>query len=210
VAARLIEVRRQYAVANEAVARLADADVTMPGKRKQRQLQIIATIALLAERYPNAFFVLGKQRKPLQVGIANHIEIDDVVRLTDLRWALGAYCCSPGYLRSFQAGVPRLDLDGNAAGIVTEAEADHARRKLDEVLARRQRKPQPQATAGTQLEQKRAAADPGRAIAAAVNVALDIAAEAQKRAAGDSTSQPKRITLADLKRAAARRRETAR
>jgi ProP effector len=113
------------------------------GKRKQRLLQTIATIALLAERYPRTFFVLGKQRKPLKIGIADDIMADGAIDSENLRWALGVYCNSPDYLRSFQAGAVRLDLAGNEAGIVTEAEADHARVKLAAVLARRQPQPSP-------------------------------------------------------------------
>jgi ProP effector len=206
--------------ANEAVARLADADVTTPvGKRKQRQQQIRATIALLAERWPKTFFVLGKRRKPLKIGLADDIAatVDGTVWPVKLHLTLRSYCASLGYLRNFQEGMPRLDLSGNEAGVVTAADVEHARAKLDEVLARRQPKPQPPATAGAQhheqkatpqaaLQPEHAAADPGRAIAAAVSVALDIAAEA-KRAA--PTSQPKRGDgFAALKAAAARRRET--
>ena len=53
----------------EAIAQPA----TPVGKRKQRQQQIIATIAQLAERYPKAFFLLGKQRRPLKIGIDGDI-----------------------------------------------------------------------------------------------------------------------------------------
>jgi ProP effector len=131
--------------------RQAEADVTMPtpiGKRKQRQRQIIATIAQLAERYPRTFFVLEKRRKPLKIKIAGDITatVDSAIRPVELRWALMRYCNSAGYLRSVQAGAAQLDLAGNEAGRVTADEADHARQKLDEVLARRQPKPKPAAS----------------------------------------------------------------
>ena len=120
-------------------------DTPVVGKRKQRLLQTVATIAMLAERYPKTFFVLGVQRKPLKIGIADDIVADGTIQSKDLRWALGAYCNSPDYLRSFQAGAARLDLNGNEAGIVTADEAEHAQWKLAAVLAKRQPKPKPAA-----------------------------------------------------------------
>ncbi len=107
--------------------------------------QANAMIMLLAERWPACFAVYEKRRKPLKVGIAGDIAatVDTAIRPTELRRALCTYCNAIGYLRSFQVGTARLDLAGNEAGIVTADEAEHARRKLDEVLAKRQPKPEP-------------------------------------------------------------------
>jgi ProP effector len=43
---------------------------------------------------------------------------------------LHSYCNSRGYLFACTEGTIRIDLDGNAAGTVSAAEAEHARQQL--------------------------------------------------------------------------------
>jgi sRNA-binding protein len=102
-----------------------------------------AAIAHLAVAAPKAFFTDPARRRPLKIGIADDIasKLDGAIRPQDLRRALGCYANSPGYLRSCVEGAPRFDLAGNEAGTVTADEAEHARQKLDAVLAKRQPKP---------------------------------------------------------------------
>lgn len=50
---------------------------------------------------------------------------------------LWAYTRTRRYLESLVEGVPRVDLDGNAAGIVTKQEAEHAKHRLKLLLQHR-------------------------------------------------------------------------
>jgi sRNA-binding protein len=172
--------------------------------------------------------VLGKQRKPLKIKIADDIEADDAIDPKDLRWALCSYCNSVGYLSSFQVGAARLDLTGAKAGIITADEAEHARRKLDEVLARRQPKPKPAASEKRERKaQPQQAAGIGREIGSQPGNTIALAqpggdeaghretgAREQQRSETKTSVQtrptaPKRDGFSALRAAAARRRESA-
>jgi sRNA-binding protein len=185
-----------------------------------------AAIARLADAFPATFFVGPARRAPLRIGIADDIAATGIVSLKELRYALISYCSGAGYLRSLKAGAPRLDLAGNEVSIVTAEEAEHAREKLDAVLARRKPKPAPQQQAAVDAQrydeakkkvvlekvqpqaERHAAADPDRVIAAAIGIALNTAAEVrkQKPAAAEPVRQPKGDGFAALKAAAARRK----
>jgi len=103
------------------------------------------TLQNLRERWPMAF---TDPPRPLMRGIA-----DQIAEHFRPRWAIGsdiwttwsyrhtragrALCAaleiwtkSPDYLRACTAGAPRIDLDGRAVGVVTEAEAEWAAQEL--------------------------------------------------------------------------------
>jgi ProP effector len=103
----------------------------MSGNGKKRRMAT-ATIAVLAERFPKCFAVSEGRRRPLKVGIAHdiHAAMPDSISPAGLFRALHRYTRSAGYLRHMTVGTERLDLDGNAAGIVTEADAAYAVAKL--------------------------------------------------------------------------------
>jgi ProP effector len=82
-------------------------------------------VATLIESYPHAFD--PRRRPPLKVGV-----FTDILAVTDcdpylLGVALRQWCGHPGYQRSLIRSPCRLDLDGNPAGAVTDAERTHAR-----------------------------------------------------------------------------------
>jgi sRNA-binding protein len=72
---------------------------------------------------------------------------------------LTLYCGSVGYLRNCEVGAERIDLDGDVTGVVTEAEAEHARVKLaaDTKKAATAATPQPPAERLSLADLKRAA-----------------------------------------------------
>jgi ProP effector len=72
--------------------------------------------------------------KPLKVGIRLDIEkrLPETSRRS-IRKALMRWCSQEPYLRAIVAGGPRLDLDGNPAGEVTQGERSHALRRLHAV-----------------------------------------------------------------------------
>src|SRR5262245_38464703 len=94
------------------------------------------------------------------------------------------YCGSEGYLERVRAGTWRVDLEGKPAGMVTADDERHAKEKRVATNAKRDKKPAvpiPQATSTAHSP-----------------------APAPKEG---SNPRPKRLSLADLREAARRRRE---
>src|SRR4029077_9408356 len=104
---------------------------------------IDAALARLTEAFPRAF-VLEKYRphRPLKVGIAVDIPARcPALTRRELGAALSAYAQRVMYLQGLVAGAARVDLDGNPAGEVSAADAEHAVARLAEILASRETKP---------------------------------------------------------------------
>lgn len=107
-------------------------------------------IAFLAERFPACFSAEGEAR-PLKIGIfqdlVERVQGEMSLSKTQLRSALRLYTSSWRYLYGIKAGATRVDLDGNACGVLDEQHVQHARQQLEEAKARVQ----------AQREQQRAA-----------------------------------------------------
>ncbi|RUO38326.1 RNA chaperone ProQ [Aliidiomarina shirensis] len=92
-------------------------------------------IAYLATQFPTCFTLEGEAR-PLKIGIfddlATRLADDEKVSKTRLRSALRQYTGSWRYLRGVKAGVERVDLDGNDAGLVEADHEEHAQLQLTE------------------------------------------------------------------------------
>jgi sRNA-binding protein len=87
-------------------------------------------IEALSEIYPRTFFVNGRLRQPLKHDIVQDIKADiaddpnSELRFYNIDETVAWYCTHVGYHKACSfAGTPRLDLNGNRAGTVTEAEA---------------------------------------------------------------------------------------
>ena len=101
---------------------------------------IHAALTRLAEWFPQTF-VLEKHlpHRPLKVGIAADILARcPVLTRRELGPVLGIYAKRVMYLQSLVAGAIRIDLDGNPAGEVSAADAEHAAATLAEILASRE------------------------------------------------------------------------
>ena len=83
----------------------------------------VAAIERLATLYPRTFFLLGRNRWPLKIGIFDDLVAAGVAEPGELELAFGLYCRSFGYRRAMRTGATRLGLDGGAAGTVS---AEHA------------------------------------------------------------------------------------
>ncbi|KAA5972712.1 RNA chaperone ProQ [Pantoea sp. M_9] len=96
-------------------------------------------IAFLAERFPHCFSAEGEAR-PLKIGIfqdlVERVQGEDSPSKTQLRSALRLYTSSWRYLYGIKAGATRVDLDGNACGVLDEQHVEHARKQLEEAKAR--------------------------------------------------------------------------
>jgi ProP effector len=92
-----------------------------------------ATIQLLAERWPKAFRTYQARRVPLKLGIDADIvaAVDGAVTLPELRAAMRSYVNNLGYLLASKEGAIRVNLDGNAVGVVSAEEAKWAAVRLD-------------------------------------------------------------------------------
>jgi sRNA-binding protein len=108
---------------------------------RKRKAAVLATVTLLAERFPAAFFTFEGQRRPLKIGIAVDIcEAVPEINKEHLQWALARYCMSPGYLRSLTSGMVRIGLAGDPAGTVTEEAAAKAVAMLAQVVTARRKR----------------------------------------------------------------------
>ena len=148
-----------------------------------------AVISLLAAKFPKCFAVPDTRRRPLKVGIDADLlaALDGTIRRTELIRALATYCSSDGYLERVLTGAGRVDLEGKPAGTVSADDEKHAKAK--------------QAGIRTRREAVMAAAITQAAASRAHGPALATRAE--------PGPGPKRLSLADLREAARRRREGA-
>jgi ProP effector len=152
------------------------------GFKRQHAAQLAgATIARLAKRFPACFHVYEARRRPLAIGIRQHLRhaLASEILPAELSLALRRYTGSVGYLRNMRRGAPRIDIDGQTAGVVTADEAQHAKDQL------------------AIMKQKRA-----ERILAPASAPAPAPASASAPA-----PQPKRSSLADLREAGRRRRE---
>src|ERR1700750_2797100 len=103
---------------------------------RKRKAAVLATVTLLAERFPAAFSTFEGQRRPLKIGIASDIcEAVPEINKEHLQWALARYCMSPGYLRSLTSGAVRVGLSGDGDGEVTAEAATKALGMLAQVIS---------------------------------------------------------------------------
>ena len=105
------------------------------------------TIAALSEFFPQCFHLFEQRRRPLKVGIRNDIKVvlGDTITDIELTYALRSYTSNRAYLSRLTAGTPRIDLNGEPAGQVTESDADYAAERLKRQTARQQEKTEPPA-----------------------------------------------------------------
>jgi ProP effector len=91
-----------------------------------------AIVELLAERWPNCFFVYERRRRALKIGIYLDVlaAADGAITPNELKLALRLYCSNRGYLLACREGAARIDLNGNAVGVVTNEEAKHCAARL--------------------------------------------------------------------------------
>jgi sRNA-binding protein len=99
-------------------------------KGKTSREERIQAMAFLRERYPNTFHAPGEE-KPLEVGIKGKLiaqvkdNLPQGVSLRAIYVALHYYCCTKEYKKARKTvGTPRLNLAGEVAGQVTEADLE--------------------------------------------------------------------------------------
>ncbi|QGZ31261.1 ProQ/FinO family protein [Stutzerimonas stutzeri] len=119
-------------------------DSTKPGTRKpspkakpREQDPAIEAIWRLQKRFPLAFPVNPAPKVPLKEGILKdaeqHLELLGISS-EQLKQGIAVWCRGSRYWASMTENAPRVDLNGEAVGVVTAAQALHARQQ-----AKRQR-----------------------------------------------------------------------
>ena len=145
------------------------------------------TIPVLAELYPQCFTAEKWQpHRPLKIGVHLDLIARGVLLPDECRALFLRYCFRLMYQRALAAGGARFDLDGNAVGEVAADEIEHARA----VVAQMEAKVLAQAEAARieKAERKR------------------VAKQAKPKAPPPDSPAPRRLGLADLKRAAVERK----
>jgi sRNA-binding protein len=96
-------------------------------------------IVMLCERFPHAFSL--KQRRPLKVGIHKDLlaALEDTIPRNELDGAMKYYVRGLSYLQSLVAGGQRIDLQGNEAGEISEADKQDAMHHLKRAEQRQER-----------------------------------------------------------------------
>lgn len=120
-------------------------------------------IVFLAQRFPLCFCAEGEAR-PLKIGIFQDLVErmlgeETSLSKTQLRSALRLYTSSWRYLHGVKPGAERVDLDGNACGVLEEQHVEHARQQLVEAKAR----VQAQRASAQQAKRREAAVEEGDA-----------------------------------------------
>jgi ProP effector len=154
---------------------------------------IDATVELLCERFPRSFFQFERRRRPLKLGIRQDLEaiLGDQVDRKLLGAALKQYTNNLGYRQAHKiVGNPRLDLDGNACGEVSEQHALQGRDAIAGIKARIRRRQRAQDKPAADTEAPRTTVKP----------------EPETAPPPPVSEPPKRASLADLKAAAQRRK----
>jgi ProP effector len=161
------------------------------------------TIAELVVAFPAAFTLDPTLIRPVKLGIKEDVCARSAISRRLITAALRFYCHSVHYLRASTEGAVRIDLAGEPAGTVTAAEARYATERLLALpkVAAAPASKVARASRGGQAREGVATWKPRAA--AAVPKGGDFK---RSVAAEQATSGQKRLSLSDLKRAAAARK----
>jgi ProP effector len=103
-----------------------------PQAKPREQDPAVEAIWPLQKHFPLAFPVSPAPKVPLKEGIfkdaEQHLELLGITR-EQLKLGISTWCRGARYWASMVENAPRLDLSGQAAGIVTAAQAIHAKQQ---------------------------------------------------------------------------------
>jgi sRNA-binding protein len=155
-------------------------------------------IAELSKLYPGAFTIDPSRVRPLAIGVKEVLLQRCKLSPKGVGDALRHYTGSRSYLKATVEGAVRIDLDGHPVGIVTMRQAENAQRRLANVAERLPAKPNPATTKAVAKPQLVTKGGTSNNSAMKGTTAAPILSAPQ--------TEPRRLGLADLKRAAAARR----
>src|SRR5580704_17827129 len=97
--------------------------------KKAAKAEVRAMLVVLCCKFPGAFVRYERKRRPLKIGIFDYILVAcPDLNPKHLQAALRQYTHNRGYVDNAVKGAPRIDLDGNPAGFVSQGDAAHAAR----------------------------------------------------------------------------------
>jgi ProP effector len=89
-------------------------------------------ISMLCEKFPHAFFMFERRRRPLALGIHREIALAmPALSAEQISTAMRAYVGNEGYCRACREGADRINLVGHPAGAVTSAEAANSVARIE-------------------------------------------------------------------------------
>ena len=166
--------------------------------------KVETAIAALAVAFPAAFTLDPTLVRPVKLGIKDDIYAQSAVSRRRITAALRSYCNSVHYLRASMEGAVRLDLTGKPAGTVTATEARHATERLAALAKVAAKRASKVASTSTGAQTPKRASTESPPAASAPPKASNIS---NRRVATEPTTPgQKRLSLGDLKRAAATRK----
>ena len=166
--------------------------------------KVETAIAELAAAFPAAFTLDPTLVRPVKLGIKDDIYAQSAVSRRRIAAALRSYCNSVHYLRASMEGAVRLDLTGKPAGTVTATEARHATERLAALAKVAAKRASKVASTSTGAQTPKRASTESPPAASAPPKASNIS---NRRVATEPTTPgQKRLSLGDLKRAAATRK----
>ena len=125
-------------------------------KLKKRE-QNLAAMQQLLDAYPEIFNL--KSPRPIKIGIHDEISTTEDLSKTKVRRGLASYVRQTAYLKSIVEGASRINIKGEADGVVTAEEASHAQEQLQQRFKHKKPARKPQAkTAPTTAKTKKPAA----------------------------------------------------
>lgn len=129
--------RQAQSAADESVS-VTQTEKTADAKNRNRAKNRAANQAALQQLFDAYPEVFNRENvRPLKIGIQEDLIADEKLARNRIKRALASYVRNPQYLRSLVAGADRIGLDAQPAGTVSEEEAAHAKRKLDEMRQQR-------------------------------------------------------------------------
>jgi ProP effector len=162
------------------------------------------TIAELVAAFPAAFTLDRTLVRPVKLGIKDDLYGQCAISHRRITAALRSYCNSVHYLRASTEGAVRIDLAGEPAGAVTATQARHATEGLAAKIGAKRASKVASATMSTQTPKGTGTGKLSPRAATAAPKGSDISK--RTLAAEPDTSGQKRLSLGDLKRAAAARK----
>jgi sRNA-binding protein len=173
------------------------------GTMTKRATKAEIAIAELVAKFPAAFTLNPTLVRPLKLGIKEEIYAQCAISRRRIKSALRSYCNSAHYLTTSTEGAMRIGLTGEQAGIVNGTEARHATERLAGLAKVAAKRSSMVATSTGALTPKGAGKESPREA-----IATPKAGNVSNRtlATEPTTAGPKRLSLRDLKRAAAARK----
>jgi ProP effector len=164
-------------------------------------------IALLVERFPAAFVMFERRRRPLAIGtyaVIREIIREDEIESSALKLALRTYCGNNWYLRALAApGAMRINLNGEPIGPVEAEQAAGAATRIAARIAHQVAK------AATTKAAAKAARKTGMGSPSAPIASPPAAAPAFTEVSTSGSDRSPRTSLSGLREAARQRRVSA-